>query len=54
MTDMDKAVDIWEVGNEVNGEWADEGCKLKGSKECKSDEKIDGKKTGRNWRITSD
>lgn len=41
-------VDIWEVGNEVNGEWADEGCQFKGKKECKAkDEKVNGKKTDR-------
>ncbi|MDT4953852.1 MAG: hypothetical protein QOJ02_1990 [Acidobacteriota bacterium] len=29
---LDKDVDVWEVGNEVNGEWADEGCVKKVNK----------------------
>jgi hypothetical protein len=32
---LSRFVDIWEVGNEVNGEWADEGCKEKDG-ECES------------------
>jgi hypothetical protein len=40
---LDKYVDIWEVGNEVNGEWADEGCKKKNGV-CKSkDDESTGK-----------
>jgi hypothetical protein len=39
---LDRFVDIWEVGNEVNGEWADEGCKKNKNDECKS--KYDKKK----------
>ena len=32
---LNPSVDIWEAGNEVNGEWADEGCvKGKKKKEC--------------------
>lgn len=40
---LDRFVDVWEVGNEVNGEWADEGCKKNKDDECKSkyDEKKD-------------
>lgn len=34
-------VDIWEIGNEVNGEWADENCNRKPPKNAKDDE--DGK-----------
>jgi hypothetical protein len=33
---LDKFVDVWEVGNEVNGEWADEGCEKNRDGECKS------------------
>lgn len=33
--ELDRFVDIWEVGNEVNGEWADEGCKKNEEDECK-------------------
>jgi hypothetical protein len=34
---LHKQVDIWEVGNEVNGEWADEGCVKKSDGGCVSD-----------------
>ena len=34
---LHKQVDIWEVGNEVNGEWADEGCVKKSNGSCVSD-----------------
>jgi hypothetical protein len=36
---LDAQVDIWEVGNEVNGEWADEGCVKKSDGGCFSDTK---------------
>jgi hypothetical protein len=40
---LDKYVDIWEVGNEVNGEWADEGCVKDSEDKCKYKE-VDGKR----------
>ena len=32
---LDRFIDIWEVGNEVNGEWADEGCVKDSDDKCK-------------------
>jgi len=40
---LDRYIDIWEVGNEVNGEWADEGCVKDSSDKCKY-KKVDGKR----------
>lgn len=47
MTALDKQVDIWEVGNEVNGEWADEGCVKKSNDSCVSDVKEEKDATGK-------
>ena len=46
--DLDEQVDIWEVGNEINGEWADEGCIKNSEDSCISDvseEDVNGVKT---------
>jgi hypothetical protein len=40
---LDKYIDIWEVGNEVNGEWADEGCIKDSGDKCKY-KKVEGKR----------
>jgi hypothetical protein len=37
LKDLDERVDIWEVGNEVNGEWVDEGCVKNPGDGCFSD-----------------
>jgi hypothetical protein len=48
-SELNEKVDIWEVGNEINGEWADEGCIKKSDGGCVSDIKEEkdasGKKT---------
>jgi|ERR1051325_5153120 hypothetical protein len=40
---LDRYIDVWEVGNEVNGEWADEGCVKDSDDKCKY-KKVDGKR----------
>lgn len=48
-SELNEKVDIWEVGNEINGEWADEGCIKKSDDSCVSDvereEDASGRKT---------
>lgn len=44
---LDKQVDIWEVGNEVNGEWADEGCVKKSDGGCFADNKEETDDSGK-------
>ena len=43
---LHKQVDIWEVGNEVNGEWADEGCVKKSNGDCITDLREEKDATG--------
>lgn len=40
---LDEWVDIWEVGNEVNGEWADESCVKDSDDSCRY-KKVGGKR----------
>jgi hypothetical protein len=46
LSTLKNIVDIWEVGNEVNGEWADEGCVKNSDDSCFSDVKEKKDKTG--------
>jgi len=40
---LDRYIDLWEVGNEVNGEWADEGCVKDKKDNCRS-KKVHGRR----------
>ncbi len=47
LTILNKEVDIWEIGNEVNGEWADEGCVKNAEESCYSDVKEETDENGK-------